>query len=540
MKWLRNRLRSWLGVTGPAPVPAGAPGLEIQDGASLGNAPPDPYRHTLAMPKLLPAVLKLVEDPALAMDAKGRQVLEDVRLAVKARMAMDDAGGYPFGQFLGLNSVAGLNAFGLYFPGYPYLAELAQRTEYRQPVETVAKEMTRKWITFKSKGEGDKTKIIEEITEDFETFKLQAIFRKAMEHDGFYGLGHVFMDFKGPTGDDHALPLAIDEKTIPKGSLRGFANIEPIWTTPLTWNSTDPTHPNFYKPESWMVLGRKTHQSRMLRFVSREVPDIIKPAYNFGGISLSQLIDAYVARWLKTVDSVNRLIANFSVIFLQTDMGEILGGGPTNELDKRARFFTQCRDNQGLFLTDKEREMLQQLAVPLSGLSELQSQAQEHMAAPTHLPLVVMTGITPAGLNASSEGEIEVFHDWNHSQQEAVFTDNVKKVLDVIQLNRYGKIDSDIVFDFVALKELVGEAAARVKKTQSEMDVAYVDMGAISPEEVRARIAADPESGYDNLSGSALPTPPEDGDEIDDPSDEDEGAARPGAPRREREEPAAA
>ena len=33
---------------------------------------------------------------------------------------------------------------GLFFPGYPYLAELAQRPEYRNIVETIAEEMTRK------------------------------------------------------------------------------------------------------------------------------------------------------------------------------------------------------------------------------------------------------------------------------------------------------------------------------------------------------------------------------------------------------------
>jgi len=465
-----------------------------ENGAQRG----DPYRHPIQMPRL----------------PKG--VMGDKRRA--AALAMDDAGG-PWGGYLN-QSVSGTLAFGLYFPGYPYLSELAQRSEYRQPVETIAKEMTRKWVTFKSKGEGDKTERIEQIEEDFETFKIQPLFRKATELDGFYGLGHLFIDIRG--NDQHSEPLVIKPETIPQGSLRGFTAIEPMWTTPLVWNSTDPTHPNFYKPESWMVLGRETHQSRMLRFVSREVPDIIKPAYNFGGVSLSQLIDPYVARWLRTVDAVNRLINNFSIIFLQTDMAAVLSGGPSTELVKRMALFTKTRDNQGIFLTDKEHEMLEQLAVPLAGLSELQAQAQEHMAAPTHLPLVVLTGITPAGLNASSQDEIEIFHDWNHSMQEALYTPQLKKVLDIIQLNRFGDVDEDIIFDYVPLKELVGEAAARVRKLASEAGIAYIDAGVIAPEEERERIARDPESGYNNLSGKDLPEPPEvDPDQLpDEESDE--------------------
>ena len=41
--------------------------------------------------------------------------------------------------------------------GIPYLAELAQRAEYRQIVETLAKDMTRRWIKVTAQSEEDKT-----------------------------------------------------------------------------------------------------------------------------------------------------------------------------------------------------------------------------------------------------------------------------------------------------------------------------------------------------------------------------------------------
>lgn len=439
------------------------------------------------------------------------------------KLAMDDTGPFPFLPFL--NSIAGLGAFGLYFPGYPYLAQLAQRSEFRQPVETTAKEMTRKWIAFKTKGLGDKSEKIAKIEEAFEEFKVQALFRKVTELDGFYGLGQIFIKIRDQ--EEHAEPLLIDDKTIEKGALEGFAVIEPMWVTPLVWNSTDPTLPNFYKPEKWMVLGRETDQTRLINFISREVPDIIKPAYNFGGISLSQLIEPYVQRWLKTVDGVNRLINNFSIVNLGTDMDAVLQGGQDSDLLKRAKLFTKTRDNQGLFLTDKEREELQIFNATLSGLSELQAQAQEHMAAPTHLPLVVLTGITPAGLNASSDSEIEVFHDWINSMQEHLYTDPLKKILKLVQLHLFGNVDEEIIFDYVPLKQLTGEALSRVKKTQAEMDATYIDAGVVSAEEVRKRVATDPESGYNNLDPDKVPEPPE-----PEPMPGEEG----GAPR---DEPAA-
>lgn len=473
---IRDRLRAWLGVHDEIPQ---KPPLKIAH--HLFAEPAIDYtRKPLTFPKLPPGV-------------------------GKPQMAMDDA--FPFAGYLNTNTIAGAGAFGLYWPGYPYLAELAQRSEYRQPVETTAKEMTRKWIEFKTKGKGDKSKKIEQIQDAFEEFKIQEVFRKAATLDGFYGLGQLFIAIKGH--DDHAEPLIIDKNTIAKGSLQGFIPIEPMWVTPLVWNSTDPTLPDFYKPEAWMVLGRKTHQSRLINFISREIPDIIKPAYNFGGISLTQLIEPYVQRWLKTVDSVNRLINTFSIIKFGTDMSAVLQGETNEDLLRRVKLFTQTRDNQGIFLHDKTEEMLEQLAVPLSGLSELQAQAQEHMAAPTHLPLVVLTGITPSGLNASSESEIEIFHDWVHSQQECLFTDPLQKILKIIQLHLFGTIDDDITFDYVPLKELTGEALANVRKSDADAEIAYINAGVLSVEEARERLATDADSPYTNLDVENIPEMPE-------------------------------
>lgn len=459
---------------------------------------------------------KVLNFPALPFKAPERRVT----------MAQDDTGPFPFLPFI--NSSTGLGAFGLYFPGYPYLAQLAQRSEFRQPVETTAKEMTRKWIAFKTKGLGDKSAKIDKIEEAFEEFKIQALFRKVTELDGFYGMGQIFIKIKDQ-GDLQADKLLIEKETIARGSLEGLVVIEPMWVTPLVWNSTDPTLPNFYKPEKWMVLGKETDQTRLINFISREVPDIIKPAYNFGGLSLSQLIEPYVGRWLKTVDGVNRLINNFSIVNLGTDMDAVLQGNADSDLIKRAKLFVKTRDNQGLFLTDKEREQLQIFNATLSGLSELQAQAQEHMAAPTHLPLVVLTGITPAGLNASSESEIEVFHDWILSMQEAIYTDPLKRLLKLVQLHLFGSVDDDIIFDYVPLKQLTGEALARVKKTQAEAGLAYIEGGVISAEEERKRIARDPDSGYVNLDPDKVPEPPVD-PTLGEPEPGEEGGARPDEP----------
>lgn len=400
---------------------------------------------------------------------------------------------------------------GLGFPGYAYLSELSQRSEYRAPAATISDEMTRKFIRFISKSKDPKAADkIKQLEAAFKRHNVRQVIRTAIQTDLFFGRSQIYIDIDG--SDDPAVkaqPLTIDKKTIKKGSLRGFKVIEPIWTTPLSYNSTDATAADFYRPIAWFVLGMRVHYTRLITFVSQPVPDILKPAYNFGGVSLTQLSEPYVQRWLQTVNGVNRLINNFSIIALRTNLMTILAGRSvdTKGVMNRAKLFTSTRDNQGMMLLDKDSEELDQIAVPLGGLHELQAQAQEHMAAPSHVPLVKLTGITPSGLNASSEGEITVFHEYIGAGQENHVEPGLDVIFDVIQLDEFGEIDEDIDYEFVELVETTRKEVADTRKANTELIGTLIDKNVIDNDEGREALRRDPDSGFSWLEGDAPEAP---------------------------------
>lgn len=458
----------------------------------------------LAATKPLAPLARQVKPPALAPG-----VLPAGSLALdSAYVALDSQ------QIAPLYSWANQNGCGLGFPGYAYLSELAQRSEYRSPAETIAKEMTRRWIEFRTDGDGDHSARIKKIEEAFTKLGVQESFRRLAEQDALFGRSQLYVCIDGQMDDDsRRLPLVVDKATIKKGSLLGFKTVEAIWTTPYSYNAVDPTASDFFKPRAWYVLGKETHASRLLTFTSREVPDLLKPAYNFGGISMSQLMEPYVIQWLRTRDSISDLIHNFSVLVLSTNMQATLEGGAGDELFKRMQLFTQSRDNRGLMTLDKDSEELTQIAVPLSGLEGLQAQAQEHMAAPSHIPLVKLLGITPTGLNASSDGEIKVFYDFVRAEQKSFFGAHLATVLRIVQLHLFGDIDEGITFEFVPLEEPNGTELAQQRKSDADAGVAYINAGVVSADEERERLSSDPNSGYDNLSGPAPEPPVEPDDE---------------------------
>lgn len=397
---------------------------------------------------------------------------------------------------------------GMGFPGFPYLTELTQLTEYRDMSERTASEMTRKWIKLKSTSpDEDNTDYIAGLDEDLKKFRIRELFRECAKLDGFMGRAQLFINMGETEGEELKTPLMLNRFKIQVGTLRGFKLIEPITTYPSAYNATNPLKSDYYVPSMWFVYGSSVHASRFLTFVSRPVPDLLKPVFNFSGISLSQLAQPYVDYWFSTRDSVGKLIRNFSITALSTNLDTVLQTGG-DDLTKRMQLFTRYRDNQGVFLLNKAEEALTQLNVPITGLDKLQAQAQEHMAAVAKTPLVILLGITPSGLNTSSESEIKVYYDYIADQQEVLFRPNLEKVLQILQLNRYGRINPDITFEFEPLFTMSDKEAAATRKSDSEVDGLYIDKGVLDPLEIRTRLATSPSSGYNNIQADKVPMPP--------------------------------
>lgn len=435
-------------------------------------------------------------------------------------MAMDDAFSTSVGWSPAGYDGTGLMGEGLYFFGYPYLSELAQRPEYRRISETIAQEMTRKWIRVTATGEDDKSDRIAGITAALERFGVRDKFREIAEQDGFFGRAHLAVDLG--TSDDPIetrTPIgsgrdSASKAKVGKGKLRGFRTVEAVWCYPQGYNSANPLSADWYSPTIWNVMGRGVHASRLLTFVGREVPDLLKPAYSFGGLSMSQMAKPYVDNWLRTRASVADLISSFSVSGIKIDMAAYLQNDASGaQLDNRIALFTNYRDNRNTMVLNKkvgtdEAEEFFNVSTPLGTLDALQAQTQEHMAAVSGIPLIKLLGISPAGLNASSEGEVRTFYDMIHSYQERFYRPHLTTVIDLIQLSEFGDIDEDIGFRFEPLWSMDEKESAEVREIEARTAQTYIDSGVLLPEEERKRVASAEDTPYQGLDLTLDMAPP--------------------------------
>jgi len=420
-------------------------------------------------------------------------------------VAMDAASDWG-GLNVGTWAMQSLYHEGQGFLGYPYLAELIQRVEYRNACHIWAEHAIRKWIKFTNAGDGPGSKktLLEKA---FKRLDVRHMFYRWAMQDHVFGRGQLFLDF-GDNDNPVELtrPLADDAAKVGKDRpLQRLTIIEPFWCAPGPYRADNPLSPDFYRPKHWFCYGRTIDASRLLTLVSRPVSDMLKPAYAFGGQSLTQVMKAYVDNWLRTRQSGSDLFDMHSQPVLKSDLSAILSGDGGDDFYKRLEIFQNTRNNRGVLALDNGEEDFAFVTTPISGVAELIAQAIEQICVAARIPQSIYAQNSPSGLSANGENETRNFYADVLAYQEAHFRPALTRILRLVQLSEFGEINEEIDFEFPSLWEMSDKEKADIRKADADCDAAYVDRGIISQEEARERLQNDETSLYHGVDLSGPP-----------------------------------
>ncbi len=404
------------------------------------------------------------------------------------------------------------------FAGYGVLTALAQNGMIRAGVETRADEMTRKWGKFIGSDDSEKLKKLEKETDKF---KIMSMLNRAVAYCGYYGGCLGFID-TGERQDRLANPLVLIPDTFRKGSFRGIRLLEPYLVTPASYNSINPMEDDYFRPQVWYVQGVPVHSSRMLYFAENELPTIIRPSYNFFGLSLAQKVMDAVSHYTSLREAAARLMEKYALTVFKTNMGDIMQGGLNHAMQKRIDYFVQMRNNDGCAAIDKETEDLVVMTTSMAGVTDLVRQAQEYVAAMFCEPVTKMWGLSPAGFNAG-DSDLRNHYDNIAALQQKILYHPMQRLIKVLQMNKYGEIDPDITFEFSPLSDEDENLKISTAKTKCDINIAYMEAGVLSAEEVRQKLIDDPDSGFDGLDPEPPKQPvPEELSPFDPEGDEEE------------------
>lgn len=179
---------------------------------------------------------------------------------------------------------------------------------------------------------------------------------------------------------------------------------------------TDPRLPGFGKPSFYQLdAGVRVHPSRLVVLHGRELPeiDMASAASGWGDSVLTSTLEA-----VKAVDSVAANIlaltyeASVDVISVPNFSENLRSGGPEYERNVIQRFqlALQAKSNTRALLLDAEEEYAQKSA-SFSSLDALWDRFMQTVSAVSDIPMTRLFGQSPAGLNATGEGDQKNYHD---------------------------------------------------------------------------------------------------------------------------------
>jgi phage-related protein (TIGR01555 family) len=262
------------------------------------------------------------------------------------------------------------------------------------------------------------------------------------------------------------------------------------------------------------------------------------------------ILREYNQAWMAAV----HLTQEISQGVLELDgLTELLAANKEDLVRKRAELIDYCRSVARMYVIDKNRESYRREAIALGGLAELLQQLSLRLASAADMPVTLLMGQAPSGLNATSDGEIRQFYDRCAGQRTRELLPLLKRVFLLMfcaaEGPTQGRIPECWTVTFPPLWQMTQLEEADLEKKHAETDHIRIEDGVLLPEEVTMSRYGGDQYGHDisldwelraaykeaeEEAAEAAPPPPEEtpppgeGDPSEGPPEEEEEPTRPG------------
>jgi hypothetical protein len=310
-----------------------------------------------------------------------------------------------------------------------------------------------------------------------------------------FGIRVCVFEVESDDPEYYEKPFNIDGVT--QGSYKGIRQVDPYWMMPVLTGdeSSNPVSEYFYDPSYWVIGGRKYHRSHLVIGRGPEVPDILKPTYIYGGVSLTQRIYERVYAAERTANEGPLLAVTKRTTVLKTNLATAMGNWAafTAKLLK----WTELRDNFGV-KTIGEQETLEQHDTSLADLDKTIMNQYQLVASIAEVPAVKLLGTSPTGFGSEGTQETKSYHERLESVQKFL-SPFLKRHHEMLCRSMFG-IDLPIRHAWNRVDTFTAMELATLNKLKADTNAIYTnDIAAISPDEVRTGLKNDPLSGYGHL-----------------------------------------
>lgn len=267
--------------------------------------------------------------------------------------------------------------------------------------------------------------------------------------------------------------------------------------TPATYY-TDPFKQAFGEVETYFVqstnargaLGGparyEVHETRMVRFRGARTARRRRQendSFHYSVLRrVYQVLQQFNQSWL----SATHLLTDSSQsVYKIEGLVDMVAGGNKGTLQERIELIDMARSVSRSILLDAEREDFQQVVRSLTGIADLLDKTMIRLAAAARMPVTVLMGQSPAGMNATGDSDIANFHDQVEAERTQELTPALQYIVEIAYKAEGHAIPEGLGIGYPALRTLTDKEQAELQLTQAQADAIYMREGSLLPEEVR-------------------------------------------------------
>jgi len=327
------------------------------------------------------------------------------------------------------------------------------------------------------------------ILDDLETVST---FIEARQWSRAYGGAAILLGI-----DDGAKDLTqpVNEKTIK--AVRFLVTLRPRECWPVKWSS-NPRSAMYGKPVEYAVqretngaVAAKTfnvHHSRLIRLDGIRVSRRHTRANRGWGDSVLNRLFEPLADFQQSFKTVPNLIADFAQgVHKIKGLAELLMANEEEAVTKRLEMLDMMRSVLRSLVIDSEDDF-QRHQTPVAGLPDLLDRCAKRFAAAAGMPVSLLMGDAPAGLNATGEQNTRWWYDEQSADRELKVKPAINRLVRLILLSSEGptggKEPEKWSVEFANLWTPTEAELADIRGKVANADKAYVDAGVLTPEEV--------------------------------------------------------
>lgn len=257
----------------------------------------------------------------------------------------------------------------------------------------------------------------------------------------------------------------------------------------------DLNDPNYGYPFIYQVTDYRTgavfdvHYTRVLRMDWNTVPNREKNMNQGWGQSCILSIYDELKNYGSAFANTSAIMQDFvNGVLKIPNLSQMLASNCNDAaIMKRLDFANLSKGTTNMMVLDGQ-EIYEKLSTNVGGLSDLLDRFMLSVSSVTGIPVTLLFGRSPAGLNATGDADIRNFYDMVKQYQELKLKPILEKMTYYLFKAKDGPTNGvepeNWTIQFTPLWQNTEEQEAILRRTVAETDCMYIDRGVLTPEEV--------------------------------------------------------